>query len=703
MAALAGTRQAMLLWRKHSWALRLMSLAAAGLLACLPSLLAPEGVRAVEERAGDLVWRWTAQDASERRIVLVDIDERSLDAIGPWPWPRTTLATLIDAIHDAGVVAQALDIVLAEPRDGDARLRASLVRARPILAQLFSLDSQVTPRVGQVVGGTAGCPPGTPVSRGYYGLAPELAAAQPETGHITPRVAYDGVVRLLPAQICHDGRRYFTLALAVLSQMAGGSNPPVWAQDDRDPLPGGLLRPAHGLRSANLPGIVVPIDDSGNLRVPYRRAREGFVSVSAADILLGAAAARETLRGSIALVGSTAFGTGDTVATPLAAVSSGLEVHAQVLGALLDGQLPYTPAAAGWLQGVLILVVAALLLAVGSTARGAPAKRLPLLGIVLGSCLFLLAAAALALVGLWLPWFTLVLFSLLAALALATAEHALARAQRERLSAHLGSYLPSPLASRLMASEPSGDLQFETRTVSVLEASVRNFASLAGAATPEELAALLHAYCCLAVEIAEAHDGVIEHVVGDNMRILWNAEGDCPDHAQHAIQAARELVRACSALLASRRSVREDQSVQPLALGIGLESGAVIMGSYGPSRRRAHATLGDPVLLAVRLQQMTADLSVPILLGPEIAAALPSSQVDSLGEFLLEGLGRQVRLSTPSGWADLVEVDPAWLASATRTIEPAEGGWGPSSSNVGRMGFSTQVPSVSPARQRFQA
>lgn len=651
-------------WHKHPWALRGLALLAAALLAWLPALWSPAGVRGLEDRAGDLVWRLGADASPERRLVLVDIDERSLQEVGPWPWPRATLARLIAGVHASGAAAQALDIVLAEPREGDELLAAEVRRSAPVLAQLFSLDPQVRPQVGAVVDGSAGCAAGVPQSQGHYGLSATLAAAQPRSGHITPRVDGDGVVRRLPARICHEGRTQVALSLALLDQLLAS---PGTGWTEAAPA-AGWLQPARVLQHPALPDLRLPLDARDDLRVPYRRARDAFVSVAAADVLAARPQALQALRGAVVLVGSSAFGTGDTVATPLAAVSSGLEVHAQMLAGLLDGRLPYTPAAASLLQALAVLLVAALLLGVGSSAQGAPAKRLPLAGallaaVLLGACVYALRAG-----GLWLPWLVPVLFSLLAAFGLATVEHALARAQRQRLSAHLGAYLPSTVAERLMATEPSGELQFETRSVSVLEASVRNFASLAGAATAEELAAILHAYCCLVVEVVERHGGVVEHVLGENVRALFNANGDCPDHAWRAAQAAAALLRESAALFASRRPVREDQAVQPLALGIGLETGPVVMGSYGPSRRRAHAALGDAVLYAARLQQMTADLAVPVLLGPSIAAALAPQQVQPLGEFLPEGLGRQVALATLAGWSELVEVDLAWAASATRPM-----------------------------------
>ncbi len=667
---------------RHPWALRTLALAIAAAAATLPGLLWPQAVAALEDRAGDLYWRLTALAGAERRIVVVDVDERSLREVGSWPWPRATLAELVERIADAHPGVQVVDIVLADSREGDNGLRQAVDRAQPVLAQLFSLDPNVAPVVGTVVGGQVPCDSTVVASFGYYGLAPALAEAQPSTGHIAPWVDADGVIRHIPARVCHAGRAHATLALAALQQLAAGNDgardapaaghvPASWEVVARAGAARWWNSPVS-LRTNSLPGIEVPLDTSGLMRVPYRLSREAFVSVSAADVLLRPESVQRALAGAVVLVGSTALGTGDTVATPLGPVASGLEVHAQLLAALLDDAVPFTPAAWPGLQAVLLVAVAGLLWFSSSAAPGAPAKRLPMLGIALA--LFALGGAfvALHLGSLWLPWLTTVVFSVLGATSLSTAEHALARAQRERLAAHLGAYLPAPVAERLMASEPTGEPQLEPHEVSVLAAAVRNFAALAAEAPVQELAALLHAYACLAVDVVERHGGVVEHVVGDALIAVWNGAGACPDHGRRAADAARDLVRTTRVLFASRRPVAERSRVQPLAVGVGLESGSVLVATYGPARRRAHAALGEAVNLAQRLQQLTADLSLPILVGPRLAGQLPPAAVEPVGVYLLEEIGRDVSVSVLAGWAELVEIDPAWAASATATGDASD-------------------------------
>lgn len=657
-------------WRKHPGWLRAAALAVSAAAALLPSVWAPQAVVAVEDLVGDALWRLGASGQSEKRVVLVDIDERSLRQIGPWPWPRSRVAELSLRLQAAGVQVQAYDINFPDPRSGDDALAAAWSVRPLVVAQLFSIDPSITARTGVLAGALAapGCPAFAPPSYGYYGTAADLLTARPAAGHITPRVGADGVVRQVPALICHEGRAYASLALTTLWQLAAPAGAePDWqwhlpSAGTTTPFPPGMA-PAAWLTSRSLPGMAVPLDAHGNMRVPYGLKREAFSAVSAADVLQGPANA-PLLRGAIALVGATAFGMGDVVATPHNAVASGLEVHAQTLVGLLDNHLPYTPAAWPWLQAGAMLAAALLLLAVATRRRGVPAKRLPLAGLLLSGAVLAATAVLLLRYAIWLPWFGLVVFTVLASVLLATLEHALTRAQRERLSAHLGAYLPAPVAERLMASEPSGSLQLEPRLVSVLVADIRNFKALATHGRPEEVAVLLHAYCCEAVDVVERHGGVVENVVGDSILAVWTAVEGEGVHARQALAAAQELVRTTRPIFASRTAVAENSVVQPLALGIGVESGTAIVGSFGPARRRAHAALGEPVSVANRIQQMTADLSLPIVIGPQLAALLGPQGLEPIGEYLLEGLAKHYQLFAPVDWSDLVAVDSNWATSA---------------------------------------
>lgn len=647
---------------------RWMAALLAMLLVALLQAYAGQALHVAERFGSDLTWKLAAKlaDRPERRVVVVDIDEGSLKEVGAWPWPRERIEQLTRKLDAAGVAVQVFDMVFPEPREGDAALAQAWAANPVVIGQIVSVDANVSARVGTIQGavGAAGCPSFVSKSHGFIANTEQLALSGAAIGHMTPRFEGDGVVRQVPALICHEGRAYPSLALMALWRLAQPTSPsqPL-AAPDWGPGPSAglleLLSPRHSLVSASLPGMVVPVDAKGDLRVPYRASRHSFVAVSAADVLAGRTDPA-LLRGAVALVGATAFGLSDAVSTPLATVASGVEVHAYALVGLLDQRTPFVPAGAQALQWGLAAVFLGLLLALSGSSAVPAVKRLPVAGVALA-----LAAMTSVVVLQWsadlvLPWAVPALTALLGAVLLAATEHAMTLAQRERLSAHLGSYLPQPVAKRLAGMDPSGSIQVDKREVSVLAADIRNFSAFAAHRPPDETTALLHAYCCIAVDVVERHGGVVETVMGDSIIAVWNAYSECADHARQSLAAAQELLRSTRELLEPKQPVLDSDQVQPLALGIGLESGTAIIGSFGPQRRRAHAALGEPVSVAVRLQQMTRDLSFPILVGPQLVSVLPESSTESLGEYLLEGLARHYTIHAPVGWAELLSPALGW-------------------------------------------
>lgn len=661
-------------WRNRSWRLRVAALLLSVVLVGLVQGLAPQTLSGAEEVAGDAAWRMGASGLSERRVVVVDIDEASLREVGPWPWPRTTLALLSQRLTQAGALVQAYDINFSDAKAGDTELREAWSTTSVVAGQLLSIDATVTPKVGVVSGAlasTESCPAFVPKSHGYYGTSEELLRAEPAIGHLTPRIEHDGVVRKLPALICQDGKVYATLALTTLWRAAqpdvltGTPAPDVEWHLRTDPG-ASSWGPAAWLTSRSLPDLMVPLDAQGDVRIPYRLERRALASVSAAEVLRGASDLG-LLRGAVVLVGATAFGIGDSVATPHAPVSSGLEVHAQAMAGLLDHRMPYEPGHSGLMQVAAMMLIGAGLLLAAVRQRGASARRLPLAGLTVAVICWLGASGALLCLDLWLPWTSSALFAILTSITLATAEHAITRAQRERVTAHLGAYLPGPVAQRLIATDPTGSLQVDQRDVTVLAVDIRNFSAFAAHRPVEETAAILHAYSCIAVDVVEQHGGVVENVVGDSILAVWNAYSPCNDHPSQALEAAKELLRATRQLLVGSHPATEHGPVQPLALGAGLETGMAIVGSFGPTRRRAHAALGEPVSVATRIQQMTLDLSMPILIGPQLSGRLPAESTEVLGEYLLVGLSRHYSLYAPTAWAELVPVDPNWVDAATKS------------------------------------
>jgi len=607
-------------WRARLAALVLAALATAAALIGMPGML-----QGIEERSASWVWHWADQGAVERRMVLVDIDEKSLQALGPWPWPRERMAELSRGLDAAGTDLKLFDVVLAGDKPGDAAVKAAIAgSASPmVLGQLFSLDPDNTLRAGQLAGALPNevCPQAAATGYGYLANAAALNIQQ--AGHLTPRVDPDGLVRRVPALICYRGQTYPTLALAGLIQATGQSGP-------LEVRPGQKwLDPAW---SVQLPGMTLPLDARGDVRVSYQLPRGAFTAVSAVDII-NHQVPTKLLQGTWALVGSTAFGVGDAVPTPQGGVESGLFVHAELLSAMLDDRVPYTPRIAvlwPWLAGGF----SALVLLGYCARRRFSVLALPAIAVALLGVFFAVYAGALLKANLWIGWVDPSLFVLLAATALGAAEHARARMENQRIYQNLSSYLPASVAAKVAYQAQSSRVEASHKDVTVMFVDLRNFSAFCKARPAEESATVLHVFFSSAAEVIAAHGGVVEHMVGDGIMAVWNGAVPCKDHEARALEAAAALWQRCVAELPAL----EKFGLEPLDIGIGLESGVALVGSFGLAERRTHTVMGEPVSVAARLQAMTAELASPVLVGEAMAQRVPHTDLINLGLFLLDGL-----------------------------------------------------------------
>ncbi|MBG9389786.1 CHASE2 domain-containing protein [Caenimonas aquaedulcis] len=641
----------------HPWRTRMLAVAIAVIGWLAIALLAPVPLHQADERATDLIWQLSGDTQQERRVVVVDIDDASLQRIGAWPWSRQTQARLVTALREQGATLQLYDIVFPDARQGTDELAAAIAASDStspaVLAQVFSLNRESRQTVGELAGALPGdaCMPSASPATGFVA---NVAGLGTRAGHITPRLDPDGSVRRVPALVCYGQRNYPALALAGLAAFDTSGKVPMRIEPGTRPWD-----PAWTLTMSAMPDIKAPLDANGDLRVPYRKARNAIVSVSAADVLEGKLGATNPLRGAWALVGASAFGLGDTVPTALGGAVSGVEVHAQLLSGLLDGAVPATPRAVHWIESGWFVVGLLVLLALSATRslpatdpqRRRPGVRVlwvPLAAVGLGVLGFILHAAALLGAGWWLGWAHASLAIVLVGLCLGFAEHARSLAEKGLLFRNLSSYLPAAVAERIALAEPTGEIEADRRDLTVVVADVRNFSAYCEARSPEDAARVLHRFYTTASAIVQAHGGAVEEMVGDSLIAVFNGSQPCVDHPMHALSAAREIWQRCSEELPNV----PPQGLEPLGLGVGVESGTALLGSFGPAGRRVHAVLGQTITIAIRLQDMTAELAYPVLVGPQAAERIgvPFERSDlalkPLGSFLLPGLRHSTKVFT---------------------------------------------------------
>ena len=315
------------------------------LAAAILSLYRPAFFANLEYSVYDTLVRWTPTRQPSGRVVIVDIDERSLAAVGQWPWRRDVISRLINNLRDRGAATVALDIMFPEPDryegagpSPDEVLSHTLGQGRVILGYGLLFESPTAAQDACVQHAL-----GLPIIRGAsvqtddpFFLAtsavcnlPGLTSAAEASGFLNAAPDPDGILRRAPLLMQYGDRVYPALSLAAVRAATATRNL--------------MLRVANvNTSSLTLDGQGVPLDGKSNLLLRYRGAKRTFRYVSAVDVLRSQSDANE-FRDKIVFVGTTALGTREVVATPLDTLFVGVEVQATVADNLLQRDFMYRP------------------------------------------------------------------------------------------------------------------------------------------------------------------------------------------------------------------------------------------------------------------------------------------------------------------------------------------------------------------------
>lgn len=545
-----------------------------------------------------------ASTVPENRITIVDIDETSLASVGPWPWPRTRLADLIENLlaPPYAVRGVALDLVLPEPaeEEGDVRLAMLAQHGPVVLAQAFDYVSRAVPvRVGQVSGGQyTGTMTGAPMATGFIGNHPGLAGAL-HLGNIGFVPDDDGTIRRLPTITQFEDRLYPTLSLALFNCCAQNGK-------------AGNL-PAHDFK-----------------RVAFSRAWEAYEVVPASAVL-DQTAPVEALAGRLVLVGSSSLGLTDRVSTPVMASTPGVLVHAAALSTLLDEQAGQAPVSlpGQWFATLFAALVAAI--AAYTFPRLSAVSNVALL--VLASLLWLALAYQISPHD---PLFSTTgpLISNLFLLTVAVPfDWQLAQQKSRQLLGTLRQYVAEGVVDELLRRNLKDPLTPQRLNVTTLIADMEGYTGQVESLTMEEAAQLTRDFLeCLTKPVLEKH-GTLDKFTGDGLVAFWGAPLPIEDHADLALDAAQEIV----AEVRRFSELREQEGKQPLRVRIGIESGVAMAGDFGTSSRSIYTAVGDSVNVASRLEQLAREFPHDIIIGQGTASRAKRHSFRLLGEKLLRG------------------------------------------------------------------
>ena len=560
----------------------------------------------------------TSKAPVQNNVYTVNIDEATLDRYGQWPFKRDQYANLIGELyaHNAGLVVWNIMMPEKDRLGGDAAL-ASTLRDKPVvLTNMPAMTNKnQAHKPGSAVIGSDNL--GTIIN--YPGLIANItelenAAAGVGIANTLPEI--DGVNRRLPLFIGSNGNLYPSVSLEVLRLLAGDSTFQVKLN-------------AHGVEKMRIPSFnVINTDSLGRI----------WIDLSQRSTSVSAVKLPADFNKGIVIVGTTAAGIANPVPTALGAVYP-QDIQAAVIGTLSNGVSIQRPdwADGAEILGVVLLAIISILLTRWTYGF------IPFLAVLYGiyACSRLVYAKELLLVDVSFPIIALALVYVHSY----TVKFITELNAKLQIKKQFGTYLSPDMVEKLQKNPELLKLGGETRKLSIMFTDVRGFTTISEhyGADVQGLTKIMNRYMtAMTGKIIENH-GTLDKYIGDAQMAFWNAPLDDADHAVNAVRTGLSMLEDLDEF--NKEIAKEN--IPAFGMGLGINTGDVVVGNMGSSQRFDYTCLGDSVNLASRLEGQSKGYGVRIILGPETAQLVQDQfPVIELDNIAVKGKTEGVKIYT---------------------------------------------------------
>jgi len=642
--------------------------------------------------------RLTMPGMVDNSIVILDIDERSLNtgALGRWPWGRDKIKDLLQKLFDKyGVLIVGFDVVFAEPDESSglpvlekmARTKlkdvgpfqsalndlrpeldydsifASFLRGRPVVLGYYFSSDETAVESGTLPNPVL--PPGTFAGRkidffawkGYGANLPALAKVA-NAGHFNSSADDDGVSRRAPMLAEYPyrtGAYYESLSLAVVRLYLGmeeavrsGSSFVTLPKVTPGVVPDRVVVKNYSeLEWLEVGRLRIPVDENVSTLIPYRGYRGSFPYVSLADVWSDKVPV-EKLKGKIALIGATAPALFDLRSSPVGGVFPGVEIHANLIAGMLEGKLKHKPA---YMLGaeVSLLIIGGVVLAI----------LIPMLAPLWATVAAVTGVVLVTLLNfvLWYRYdsvLPLAAFVLMAAtlytLDMAYGYFVEARSKRQ-FTELFGQYVPPELVDKMAEDPEKYSMEGKREDLTVLFCDVRGFTTISESLDPQTLSAYINEYLTTMSLAIRNNRGTLDKYIGDAIMAFWGAPVADPGHYRHGVVTAIQMQEKALALNEEFRR----RGWPEFRMGIGVNSGEMSVGDMGSKVRKAYTVMGDPVNLGSRMEGLTKQYGVGVLVGESTKKGVPDVVFREIDRVRVKGKDEPVAIFEPVGFAGQVE------------------------------------------------
>lgn len=524
-------------------------------------------------------------------VVIIEIDEKSLDEKGQWPWPRNELADGIKKAFENEAATVVLPVIFAEKdrMGGDAAFVEILQKAPVITAQSAAVKGKGNPvprGLATIGGSTDGWLYDYPNA---IGPVKEIGESSAGVGMLLTAPELDGVVRRLPLIVQVKNETYPTMPLEILRVFA---NEPSYQAKINE----------AGIQAVRVKGSnSINTDANGRVWINFKYK---FDNLSYTD------KDWSKVKGKIVVLALTAEGLANTAATPVG-TAYGHEISMQALQMLVDGnrlerkaEFDLYELSVGLLAALILITTAAYL---GYVYNGIIVSVLLVVPYAIGFYLFnskgYLIDYTWPTLALFLPWVGAIFMRFVMEFKL-----------KMQIKKQFGTYLSPALVEKLQKNPGLLKLGGDERELSIMFTDVRGFTSISEhyGKNVQGLTMIMNRYMTAMTQAILDNDGTLDKYIGDAQMAFWNAPLDDPDHAKNAVKTAMTMLKRLD--LFNEEISKE--GVPAFGMGLGINTGAVVVGNMGSTQRFDYTCLGDHVNLASRLEGQSKPYGVRIVIGP---------------------------------------------------------------------------------------
>ncbi|EJW21327.1 hypothetical protein IMCC14465_11230 [alpha proteobacterium IMCC14465] len=679
----------------------------------------PRPLEALQNAVFDQYNRLHPRSVENNPVFIIDIDEKSLELLGQFPWPRQIFSDIISSATASGAAAIGIDVMFAEPdrnspsevlanwkslqmmtdgeesldwdvlekdimekiTDPDAALAAALRGSNTVLSMAFTDDGRPIP---QAKAGIAIQKTNlelvdpllfVPQSSAAISNLDTLHDAAAGVGLINAKIDSDGLIRSAFTVLRHEQQLYPALSIELLRVAQGARSLIVKTTGVKSEA--GFSSGA-GLSRLKVGQFIVPVEADGSMRIYYAE-RENIKRIPAWKVVT-----RDfdplIMSGKIGIIGSSAAGLLDNRATPIDPVTPGVEIHLQAIQQIVDGQfltrpllLKFGEIALAFTMGLLIIIL------------------IEFMGLVVPVILWFFTSLG----GVGFSWWSYTekmmlvdpanpIFITGATLFTAGALRYI-RNEEERRGVRnaFGQYLAPELVEAIAKNPKDLQLGGVVKPLTVMFTDIRDFTSISEglSETPQLLTHLINRFLTTMSGLIYNRQGTIDKYIGDCIMAFWNAPTDLENHERLSCLAALDMQKALKKLNQSLKIDPELQGVwsSQLAMGIGLNTGETLVGNIGSDQRFNYSALGDAVNVAARLEGQTKFYGVDILLGAQTAHAASDLAMLEIDLIALKGKEEPERIYVLMG-DDEKALDEDFISAKAlhnRMIEAYQGqNWG---------------------------